>query len=303
MEIAWNKITRNAWDRLAGSQFAMQQDWAYGQACVAMGRSVLRAEVKDGSQSVGVLQLIHRPFLGFLHAAVGIRGPIWCDDLPADVVADATRLLAQTLPLPRFRGLLLTPETTVPDMMLQSGFQRVMTPYNTIEIDLDRPLQDLRGSLNQKWRNRLNVAEAAGMKVRRIDSDVRTYLWLLEAEEKQQNKEGYRALPPSFVPAWQASGGQLRVYAVEHDDQIVAAMLFLLHGRRATYHIGWSNAEGRRLSAHNLLLWTAMRKLQKAGVTNLDLGGLNTRDSPGIARFKLGIGGQIKTLSGTWFSR
>ena len=46
-----------------------------------------------------------------------------------------------------------------------------------------------------------------------------------------------------------------------------------------------------------------MRKLKAAGVHVLDLGGLNTEDVPGIARFKLGAGGKVKTLCGTWFGR
>jgi carbamoyltransferase len=33
----------------------------------------------------------------------------------------------------------------------------------------------------------------------------------------------------------------------------------------------------------------------------LDLGGVNTRDLPGISRFKLGTGGQAITLAGTYF--
>lgn len=303
MEISWNQTSRAAWDRIAGSQYALQQDWAYGDACSAMGSTVLRAEIRDGSESVGIAQFIHRPFLGLLHAAVGTRGPVWRRDLPSSTASEAMKLLVRTLPLPRFRGVFLTPEQTRAEHMQSSGFHRVMTPYNTIEVDLTQPFDDLRNSLHQKWRNRLNVAEGEGMVIRRIDSRAEAYLWLLEAEERQQKQIGYRALPPAIVPAWQASGGKLRVYAAEHEDQIVGAMLFLLHGKRATYHIGWSNADGRHLSAHNLLLWTAMRKLSKAGVTVLDLGGLNTQDSPGIARFKLGSGGQIKTLCGTWFSR
>jgi len=33
----------------------------------------------------------------------------------------------------------------------------------------------------------------------------------------------------------------------------------------------------------------------------LDLGGLNTRDLAGISRFKIGSGGQVVTLAGTYF--
>ena len=76
-----------------------------------------------------------------------------------------------------------------------------------------------------------------------------------------------------------------------------------VHGSRATYHIGWTNCEGRRRSAGNLLMWSAMTRLARLSVTELDFGGLNTRDTRGIARFKLGAGARVKTLCGTWFGR
>ena len=59
----------------------------------------------------------------------------------------------------------------------------------------------------------------------------------------------------------------------------------------------WAGSEG------SLLLWTAMTRLPRAGIAELDLGGLNTADAPGIARFKLGTGARVKALCGTWFGR
>ena len=81
----------------------------------------------------------------------------------------------------------------------------------------------------------------------------------------------------------------------------VAAMLFLRHGRLASYYIGWADEAGRKLNAHNRLLWQAMVALRQQGVTDLDLGGINTHDLPGISRFKLGTGGRVLTLAGTYF--
>ena len=77
-------------------------------------------------------------------------------------------------------------------------------------------------------------------------------------------------------------------------------MMFLLHGSAATYQVGWSNDTGRRLNAHNLVLWQAMQALQQRGVRQLDLGGVNTQRSAGIARFKLGTGGRVLRLAGTY---
>ena len=81
-----------------------------------------------------------------------------------------------------------------------------------------------------------------------------------------------------------------------------AAMMFLVHGASATYHIGWSGDEGRRLGAHNLVLWNALAALRERGVRRLDLGGVNTQRSAGIARFKIGTGGSVVTLAGSFLA-
>ena len=68
----------------------------------------------------------------------------------------------------------------------------------------------------------------------------------------------------------------------------------------ATWQIGVARAEGRRLNAMNLLLWEAMGWLSDEGHETLDLGTLNTQDSPGLARFKLGTGAMAQRQGGTW---
>ena len=82
----------------------------------------------------------------------------------------------------------------------------------------------------------------------------------------------------------------------------VAAMMFLIHGQAASYQVGWSSEKGRELNAHNLLLWRAMLELRARGVRRLDLGGVNTVRSAGLARFKIGTGGQVLQLAGTYLA-
>ena len=50
----------------------------------------------------------------------------------------------------------------------------------------------------------------------------------------------------------------------------------------------------------HLLLWHAIEALIRKQVRWLDLGGIATDRSPGIARFKLGMGGTVATLPGTF---
>ena len=300
MDVLWDRLTEWDWRRLSKGA-PMQQDWAYGAACAALGSRVLRAEIRTGNQTIGLAQLVHRRLLGCLHAVVCTRGPIWLNEDPSER-ANALLTLHKALPFPRLRGLFTTPDTADPSVVRRAGLTRVMTPYATAVIDLTAQPDSLRAGMHQKWRNRLVVAESAGLTVRRADKRPDRYRWLLDLETRQQRANRYTALPPMLVPAWQKSGGGLRVYAAEQNGTPIAAMLFLLHGGRATYHVGWADAAGRKASAHNLLLWTAMRKLPRAGITELDLGGLNTEDAAGIARFKLGSGARLKTLCGTWFA-
>ncbi len=48
-----------------------------------------------------------------------------------------------------------------------------------------------------------------------------------------------------------------------------------------------------------MLLWRGLLELRGNAVAWLDLGGINTA-APGVARFKLGVGGEIFTLAGTY---
>ena len=80
----------------------------------------------------------------------------------------------------------------------------------------------------------------------------------------------------------------------------VAGMIFLIHGRAATYQVGWTSDTGRDLHAHNLMLWRAIEELRERGVRSLDLGGVNTQRSASLARFKMGLGGQVCQFAGTY---
>lgn len=81
----------------------------------------------------------------------------------------------------------------------------------------------------------------------------------------------------------------------------VAAVMLVRHGNSATYVIGWNNEAGRQTNANALLLWQGILALKNENVSWFDLGGVYTRSLPGIARFKLGLGGDIASLAGTYF--
>ncbi|MEI6384001.1 MAG: peptidoglycan bridge formation glycyltransferase FemA/FemB family protein [Betaproteobacteria bacterium] len=305
MKVIWEQMDQHAWDAVHEQQAApLQQDWAYGSCMKALGVGVLRSVVDQDGTPVAYAQWIYRKIAGLATIGLCSRGPMWVQPLTAQEKNQVYALLRQSLPVNKPRWALFTPEETDTTQLGLSAWRRVMTGYATVMIDLTQSTDDLRAALDSKWRNRLAAAESSELKVQRMGVLTAQYRWLLEMEIAQRTARGFQGLPIPFIDAYilarkQANQTVLNLRADVGRDR-VAAMMFLIHGQAATYQVGWSNDQGRDLNAHNLLLWHAILALKERGVRFFDLGGINTQRSAGIARFKIGTGGQVSILAGTY---
>lgn len=175
---------------------------------------------------------------------------------------------------------------------------RVLEGSKLALLDLKSPAQ-MRAGLAQKWRNQLNKAERQNLTVIDQPLDAQKHAWFLNAEAAQQKQRRYRNHPTGFLLAYaKANKGQARLYTAIGDAGTAAAILILRHGRMATYQAGVTTESGRKLNAHNLLLWRAMCDLQKRGYEQLDLGRADL--NKGLTHFKLGTGARTETLIGSF---
>lgn len=111
----------------------------------------------------------------------------------------------------------------------------------------------------------------------------------------------YRALPHALIAAFAATGRDAAVvYTAAQAGAPIAAMLFLRHAPVITYHLGWTSDAGRQCGAHHKILIAAACDHATKGYCRLDLGLVDTHNSPGLARFKIGTGAVIRQLGGTW---
>ncbi len=305
MNVEWNTLPRTAWDAFHAARPApLQQSWAYGDALAALGVRIERAALHVDGQLAGVAQFIVRRVAGYLALASCGHGPVWAAQLPAAQRAEGYRLLRRSLPVRPLRIALFSPDTTLEAAREETrGLWRVMTGTSTVRIDLQQPEPALRAALDGKWRNRLVKAQADARLDVRCNADRAACERLLAHEQAQRAARRFHGLPTAFVPAFlqaSAPGPGFLVASARIDRALEAGMLFLLHGRAATYHVGWSGEAGRSANAHNRLLWEAMCTLRDRGIAELDLGGVNGDDLPGITRFKLGTGGRLLTFAGTF---
>lgn len=304
LEIIIDQTSRQEWQRLLNlaPRSAMQQDWAYGETVRAQGHQVRRVVFQEpGRKPVALLQMVERKLLGPVRIAMLMRGPVLMDQSRADELEGA--LLSMVRDTLGRTVLLWTPEREqAADRLF--GFRRVMTGYSTIWLDLTRSLERLRADLDGKWRNMLVRAEDSRLTIK-VCQDGALVDWLIEANERYRQKIGYRGPTPPFVRRLadhsRPTRSQTSLIAMEGSEP-VAGVILQQHGSSATYFLGCTSERGRELRAHHLLLWRAIGLLKERGVKALDLGGVNTVSAGGLARFKLGLGGQVVTLAGTYMA-
>ena len=303
--IEWNMLGLPAWEeyfsRIRRSN--LLQSYPYAQAACVFHRQRARwGLIKIDGQPAGLVQIFEVGFMG-LHAVILDRGPLW---LPG--FGEPSHLLAffvefdKEFPRRFARRRRIIPEIDAGQALLVP-FRPVASvkSYQTIWIDLAKPEDILRAHLDRRWRNHLSKAERSGLRIE-WDGKGAAFLWLLKHHDAHRTMNNFRAASPKFIrlmARFFAPRGDMLVGQVFSGDQPIAGVLFFRHGTSATYQVGWSGEEGRKVNAHHLLLWQGALALKASGVQDLDLGGINDI-AEGVRTFKEGMGGESVTMSGIY---
>ncbi len=303
---------RREWERLLrrAGKSSLEQSWQYGDAVAALhGAEVRRRVVRCGDRPVALVQGFRTRDLKIGSINRILRGPVWLDDLCVADRAELCRSIRREFRA-RLTDLLFwlpdLPDTAESERLMKSlGMRRMVTGYSTVWLDLRLDEDHLRSGLHGKWRNSLRAAEQAGLKVRAADRG-RAFDDAMAAYDRFRGKQRFIGPPADLIRQMrQTPGGSdkaagVRVWNAIDDKTPVAGIAVARHGASATYLAAWTSREGRRRNSHNLLLWRAITELRKSGTDWLDLGGVDTQSTPGLARFKLGLGGDLTTQSGTY---
>ncbi len=277
-----------------------QQSWAYGSAARQYGRTVDRFEIRVEGAQIGLVQTIGRLAFG---GRVGLRhalgGPVWRPAAPPFARAQALRALKRQLGGPG-RLLLVTPDRCDQEegMLERAGLRRVMTGYTTARLEVATDPDRQCAGLRKSWRYVLrHPPRDLEPRVIAAGSDPCALDAALAEVERTRRARGYGAVALPIVRR-AARDGKALLALGSVGDTVEAVMLIVRHGSAATYQSGWSSREGRRLRAHEHLLWSALGALRQQGVRMLDLGGLDV--PAGIRAFKLATGAVPVTLPGTY---
>ncbi|SDF98851.1 GNAT family N-acetyltransferase [Sulfitobacter delicatus] len=230
------------------------------------------------------LMVLQRQFLGLQVAMLPRAEP------PADLAAQLRAVGLHRAPL------ILSPPHPCP----MPPALRLRKPQSIAILDLTPPKSERRAALHPKWRNQLRRAEEAGLRVTHAPLPPDPNHPLLLADAAQARRRRYATWPAALTAAFaNTAPAQTRLFTAKRGRKPVAHMLFLRHGRGATYHIGHICTEGKTAHAHNLLLWQAANWLADQGHSHLDLGPLHPA-TPGLSRFKLRCGAKPQETGGSY---
>ena len=280
---------------------ALQQDPGYARACKALGAQVLSLQTGPVDAPIGRVQVLSRRIGLVGPVAQVLRGPVWADWVECGCAKAALRGLADRLRLDH-RAVLISCEPLKGASLAPDGLLQVMSGAMQARLCLQADPETRLSRQHAKWRNRLRKAQQADLRVEHAAMPDDPGHWLFQKEVEMARARRFRPVPTAFPLAWRRLNGarSTRLFVARGQGRDpLAAMLFLLHGPGATYQIGWTGEAGRAVHAHNLLLWEAANWLSARGHHWIDLGGLDTQNAPGLARFKLGSGATPMQLGPT----
>lgn len=308
-QIEWHSFTRTQWDELLHKcvHVPLLQSYYYAQAMrETKQQGVRHGLIKINGADAGIVQMQEVSLLGQMIQGISIdRGPCWFDGFGKieHINAFAAELDRQ-FPDRFARKRRFMPEYFVKNNQITFDNWKKMqksSHYMTFLVDLSPKIDDLRSNLKKNWRNILNNAEKNGLAVE-IDENLSTLGQLLKNYIQDRLEKRYAGASPKFLATlakFAAFERDCLILNATEDDETIASIMVFVHGRGATYQIGWTTPYGRDKGAHHLLLWEVMKILKSRGVTAFDLGGHND-DTDGIRLFKSGLGGQEITLIGSY---
>ena len=302
-----SQIEGDRFDSLPKNQ--LLQSSPYLRAVSKINNYSIRYGVIDmNGEFAGVCSVLETGlFKNVVHAVMLDQGPIWNEGYGSEAdFAAFLHAFRSEFPKRFGRRVRFIPNVKntagVRDALREYGFKLQGEAYKTIWLNCSQDESALRTHLKKKWRNSLAKAEKSNLDI--VWSAGGPDLgWLVEnyIEDKSEKKYVGPSLKTLMALISEFSRGQnLMIGTAMLDGKPIAAILILIHGKSATYQIGYSGKVGREKCAHHLLLWDALRKLKERQVNDFDLGGINEEGAKGVRDFKIGMGGEVFESPGLW---
>ena len=301
IRILWKDIKQAEWEKVITTlpRSNLYQDWDYGEAASsANGVKIHRALICRDQKPIGLVQGFEKRYIFGLKLVRFIRGPLFIETAkPTERLRCYTGIKKSCRML---KGQLATilPELRYNDEIEKSlksvNLNRVLSGTETSWLQLTLTQEQLRQNLSKSWQRDIKQAKKHDIQIDFNGSlnDILTHhtQHKTSKEYHADNVEIYKDMPVEKLAV---------VNAIE-EGKIIASALFIFHGNSATYQIGWASEAARKSNAQKVLMWQSILYLKEKNIKWLDLGAMDSKSAPGVAKFKQGMGGDAFILCGTY---
>ena len=298
----WSEIIRRFDDA------TIYQTWSYGSVRWGQGH-LSHVVLKRDGEVVGAAQarIIKVPILGAGIAYIPF-GPLWrLSGRQKDFATFQQVVRALYTEYVLRQGLLLRVLPNKIDdedldmiyrILQEEGLflQQSIPFYRTFLIDLSLSIDQLRKSLDQKWRNCLNRAEKNKLTIiEGTDNNLYERFSNIYKEMHERKKfiefvdiNKMRAVQKDLEDHF-----KMTIILCESGVEPASALVCAAIGDTGIYLLGATNDTGRRLHASYLVQWRVIEWLKARGCRWYDLGGIDPEQNPGTYHFKAGLSGRL----------
>lgn len=168
-------------------------------------------------------------------------------------------------------------------------------PQQTLLVDIDGPLSELRKGFDKKWRNCLNHAERNPVQITQGTDDtlfadfIILYRQLVarkkfsEPNDINEFKRIQTSLPDTY---------KMRIFLCHENEVLTGGAICSAIGDSGLYLFGATNDVGLKNKGAYLLQWHALQWLKDRGCKYYNLNGINPVKNPGSYHFKAGLAGK-----------
>ena len=312
-----NSIWQTEVDRAASAEWSQMLDLfydaniyqtaAYGE--VHWGeRNLSRLVLRRDGEVVGIAQFrIIRPTPLKFGMAYLRWGPIWelrGQTFDPEIPSRLARAIEDEYVKKRKLFVYILPNA-FPGSPRAEGFQSAFSKftqqiaesrdaYRTFVVDLTPSLEELRSSLDAKWRNKLKGSEKNNLAV--ISGDgIEAYRAFCEIYFQMHERKGFEtSVDVNEFGRMQerlTQSERMRVLICQDKGVPVAGLVVSAMGDSAIYMLGATSDAGLKSKGAYLLQWNMICWLKEHGIKSYDLGGIDPERNPGVYYFKRGFSG------------
>lgn len=279
------------WNKISSKRNNIPQDYIYGKIRAAYTKDDIKNYlIIYNEKIIGKLQALELKKYGIKYGVRVNRGPILYEEnnngKTVFEIMEAFKKIQRIYPI-----------FWAPNIVNTSENFHLAYTYNWKNwglfgftsgiIYLEKTEEEIRKSLETKWRNQLTSSEKKGYIIKNDNSK---YKEILDIYLKDQKEKKFKGIPDIVLnKLFEEKNSPLTIYYLEKNDKIIAFDIIYIQNKIGHYLVGWNSVEGRKEYLNNFLLFNIVISLKKKGLLYFDLGGIDYILTEEIAKFKDGM--------------